>query len=430
MNFTEIKTNRVTSAMVALHAGVSQPTVSRVINNLSVNPETVARVQAAMQELGYVPRQHLSGKVSDVDQSASMSNIFSDDARSWHSSSTLVAERAGVSVSTVSRVVNNRSVDPITAAHVRQVMQELGYAPRPFASRPGPRRTELKGLRTGTIAFLARGHDLEQLSRLPIVVNVIHGIESALAERGLAMVQSALDTDGQRLPAIVAKRQVDGLIVWPNLNGVSDASIEALRPYPLVYLMSMQEDRLPGDRVKTNNRSIGALAARHLIANGHRRIVYVTSPGMVGFLRERWDAFARVAEENGVSAMQCIVGEENTDLNMTDSRLEKLDALMERGVRQLLNYKPRPTGLFITCDGLTSQVYRPLKRLGVEIGTDMEIISCNREFPILEALDPRPKSINIGAKEVGRKAVERLIWRIQNPMDNTYVTVEVEPRLS
>ncbi|HBF34513.1 TPA: hypothetical protein DDW35_08105 [Candidatus Sumerlaeota bacterium] len=110
---------------------------------------------------------------------------------------------------------------------------------------------------------------------------------------------------------------------------------------------------------------------------------------------------------------------------------EEFEARLTTGLQRILSGAPIPTGLFVTSDALTVHVYRCLKNLGVEIGKDIEIISCNYEVPILNCLYPRPKSIDLRTEEIGRKAVERLLWRMKSPaLEGSYFSVEVEPRLS
>jgi LacI family transcriptional regulator len=74
-------------------------------------------------------------------------------------------------------------------------------------------------------------------------------------------------------------------------------------------------------------------------------------------------------------------------------------------------------------------VYPLLKRLGVKIGTDVKVVSCNNERSILAGLDPMPASIDLCPEDIGRRAVEQLRWRITNPNDSSKIIIEVEPQL-
>jgi DNA-binding LacI/PurR family transcriptional regulator len=74
--------------------------------------------------------------------------------------------------------------------------------------------------------------------------------------------------------------------------------------------------------------------------------------------------------------------------------------------------------------------YPLLRRLGIKIGTDIQVVSCNNERSILAGLDPMPASIDLRPEEIGRKAVEQLRWRLVHPQDKSKVMVEIEPVLN
>jgi transcriptional regulator with XRE-family HTH domain len=187
-----------------------------------------------------------------------------------------IAKLAGVSHTTVSRVMNNEgNVSADTAKKIRAIMKEVGYVPKPPSLRRGPRRHQEVNFKSGNVAFLASSESLRVLSHSPVMLDVLHGIEETLAGHGMSMVQGAISSPRQ-LPPIVSRGEVDGIIIWPNLDGVPDEMIEALRRYKVVYVMTAVEERLPGDRIKNNNRQIGRIAARYLLDRGHRKLGYIT----------------------------------------------------------------------------------------------------------------------------------------------------------
>src|SRR5258708_3300439 len=98
-----------------------------------------------------------------------------------------VASLAGVSKSTVSRVINQLpGVAPAATEAVRKAMEELGY--RPNVRRPGRKPKERQGIRTGNVALLTMGESPAQLYRMPVFPAMLHGIERALAENGLNLM--------------------------------------------------------------------------------------------------------------------------------------------------------------------------------------------------------------------------------------------------
>lgn len=339
-----------------------------------------------------------------------------------------IAKLAGVSHTTVSRVINNEAnVSPETAMKIRAIIKQIGYVPKPPSMRRGPRRIRDIEFRTGNVAFLTSADSLRVLSSSPVMLDVLHGVEEALAAHGMSMVQGAISA-GRHLPPIVARGEVDGVIVWPNLDGVSSETIEILRKYKVVYVMTAFEERLAGDRVKNNNWQIGQLAAKYLLSRGHKRVGYIT-PTTLHLQRnmcERWQAFSQLVQESGEETCQVIIEQSPTDLLEIDSDREKL---IQRSLQQLFESNQFPTGVFVTCDSLTAKIYPILKSMGIRIGEDLEIISCDNQTSLLAGLEPRPVSIDIQAELIGKTAVEQLRWRILHPEDDSQRTIEVQPKL-
>lgn len=340
-----------------------------------------------------------------------------------------IAKIAGVSHTTVSRVINNEAnVSPETAIKIRAVMKQVGYVPKPPSQRRGPRRICDIEFRTGNVAFLASSDSLRVLSSSPVMLDVVRGIEEALAVHGMSMVQGAI-SGGRNLPPIVARGGVDGVIVWPNLDGVSSETIEILRKYKVVYVMTAFEERLAGDRIKNNNRQIGRMAAKYLLSRGHDRIGYIT-PTALDLQRnmcERWLSFSQLIEECGAQAFRMVVEQSPTDL--LEIGVDR-EALIEKSLREFFNSDKVPTGVFVTCDSLTAKIYPILKSMGIRIGTDLEILSCDKQVSLLTGLEPRPVSIDIQAVLIGKTAVEQLRWRILHPEDDSQRTIEIQPRLT
>ncbi|TWU36470.1 HTH-type transcriptional repressor PurR [Novipirellula aureliae] len=338
-----------------------------------------------------------------------------------------VAELAGVSHTTVSRVINSEgSVRSETADRIRAIMEDIGYVPKPPSRRRGPRRLNDTSFKTGNIAFLTSSESLKVLTRSPIMANVLQGIEEALASHGMSMVHGAVGSK-RPLPPIVAKGGVDGVIVWPHLDAVSPEAMEVLRRYKVVYVMSGISERLTADRVRVNHGKVGRLAVSYLASKGCKTLAYVTPSSLISRVNlcDRWAAFSSLAEEQGLSARQCEIEQSQLDLLEID---RDRDLLIQKTLKAFLAQGQRPTGMFVTCDALTAKLYPILKSLGIQIGRDLEILSCNNETSLLAGLEPRPISIDIQPEEIGRKAVAQLRWRIQHPEEESQVTIEVPPK--
>lgn len=338
-----------------------------------------------------------------------------------------IAKLAGVSHTTVARVVNSSGgVCAETAERVRAIMDEIGYIPKPKSLRRGPKRSFLNGFKTGNVAFLTSAEGFHILGYSPLMMNVIRGIEDTLASYGMSMVQGTINANRQ-LPPIVSRGEVDGVIIWPDLGDVSDETIGVLKNYQCVYLMTGREDRIPGDRVLTNNGKIGVLAAKYLISKGCKNLLQIdlddihkTKSAWI----ERWYGFEAYSRE--VNAKRLVF---NVRLNeILDLKIENKDEAKRSLQSVIQGYGV--TGIFCVSDSLAAVIYPLLRKMGIEIGRDVELISCNNERSILAGLDPLPVSIDICPEEIGRRAVEQLRWRVVNPYDTCRHIIEVEPMLN
>ena len=97
-------------------------------------------------------------------------------------------------------------------------------------------------------------------------------------------------------------------------------------------------------------------------------------------------------------------------------------------LRDLLLTEPRPTGLFVPADIITMRVHTAIKSLGIDLDTDLELVSANHDLPILETLLPQPISVDIHTKAIGATAVSLLLQRIASP-DHPRKTIILEPAL-
>jgi LacI family transcriptional regulator len=314
-----------------------------------------------------------------------------------------VAERAGVSPATVSLVINNKSsVAPATAEAVRAIIEEIGYEPPPLERRQGRRAVREAAQRVGVVAMMP-GNWLSS----PVYGDVLHGLETtARAVDASILLHHVPDPEQSQLEILAGK--VDGLILFG--GHPQQAQLGKLGALACVHVMGTPDEDAWCDHVTYKNSSIGYLAARYLLEKGHRKTACLALSDS-GFLADRQRTFA-LAMERGEGAAQVLNGDGLVIPSANGQVLDgkRLSKLMD----QLLASRPRPTGLFVTADIAVPPVYLQLLQRGLRPGKDIEVVSCNNERSLLNGLDPRPAVVDIHAEEVGRRAVERLLWRMQN----------------
>ena len=331
---------------------------------------------------------------------------------------TRVAKLAGVSSSTVSRVINNHPrVAPETAESVRKAMQKLNYTPSD--RRPGPKPSLRTRTGAANIAFLVLGTARNRAT--PAFEGLVHGVSLATNQHDLNLIFSH-SPDADQLPQRIMSDRIDGVLLHGALPGKEVR--ERLRKLPAVWLMGNRRRPEWGDQVMPDGYEVGELAARHLLARGHERLAFLNLDAGHWALRLYGHAFCTTATDAGASA-QCIEqARELVSGYWQDYSMDATEAL----VKQYLALSPRPTGLFVADDMQVAMIQPALQRYGVEIGPGRcEVVACNNEKPYLVGLHPKPTEIDIRAESIGRRGVEQLIWRLEHPKVVERIVTTIEP---
>jgi LacI family transcriptional regulator len=330
-----------------------------------------------------------------------------------------VAQHAGVSTATVSRVLNEfPGVRKETAQQVWDAVQALQYDPQQVrrGPRPGMRRrpSVLARPRTGTIALMTVGHGRQHM-QLPVMNAVVQAISRAAKEENVRLLLDEMPGVDEISP-IVTHKEVDGVIVML----ASDAPLSVLAKLneyvPVVWVMSGDAGPLPIDHVAPDNVAIGYLAYQHLRGRGCKDIAYLTRYPGYRFMRHRAQAMASAAYEDGHNLRMFLVTDDQRLIETYGHNVVARPNLPEL-IDVLATAQPRPDGLFIAADAITVQVYPLLAQRGIEVERDLIILSCDNEDVRLSGLQPRPASIELGTEEIGRRAVRRLLLRQEDPTE-------------
>lgn len=340
----------------------------------------------------------------------------------------IIARRAGVSIATVSRVLNNSPrVNPHTARLVREAAQQINYDPTKV--RRGPRlggraASERKTLTLGVIA-IGRRQSESWLSRSPLYNAVIASITRAAGESGARVVMDEViepDTTCETL----RQRTLDGAIVFVRhgsdpalLAGVSAA-------VPVVRVMGEHSTYPEIDLIRPDNSAIGQRAFRYLHEQGCRRLGYVMSWPEMELAVSRGLGFSLAATAAGIPA-RIFMARAQTRHWPAGCPVTSFETLDEVG-DIIAADEPRIDGLFLSGDSEAIGMYPVLERRDIVPGRDIKIIACNNDENGLAMLNPRPATFDIGTEQLGSLAVSRLIHRIAHPHEPP-LRILVTPRL-
>jgi LacI family transcriptional regulator len=301
-----------------------------------------------------------------------------------------VARLAGVSVKTVSRVVNAESgVSPALAVRVQQVIDELGF--RPHAGARTLRRSDG---RTAAIALL-----LEDVAN-PFSAAVQRAVEDEAVPRGVMVFSASVDEDPVRERALAREfgaRQVDGLLLAPAGDDQSYLAGELPSGTPVVCV-DREARNLAADSVISTNALGTAEGVRHLAAAGHRRIAFLGDRSTILTARQRYAGYC-----DALHALDMAV---DPALVLHDLR-HPADA--DGAVTTLLARPDPPTALLTAQNLITVGAVRALRRLGVEravalVGFD--------DFLLADLLSPAITVVAQDPVAIGRIAAGLLFARI------------------
>ncbi|WP_182868105.1 LacI family DNA-binding transcriptional regulator [Stieleria mannarensis] len=336
-----------------------------------------------------------------------------------------VAKAADVSIGTVSRVLSGEpNVADETARRVMEAVNKLGY------SRLRKRKLSPEGrqLSRKNIAMLLLGMDRSLVS-LPSVACGIHGAESALSAAGANVLLADLPRVDE-IPKSFASQNIHGLLAKGALQGkliesAAEQLIERLRRIPTVWFLGRPQGADWGDTVESNDTEVGRLAADYLIGMGHKQIAILDPKPDHVTLGQRCASFTWHATNQGARVENVFGASSDWTLPLqTVNEIERVDKL----VAKVLRLRSKPTAVFCPADCISAMVYHACARRGLQIGKDISLISCNNELPLLTGLYPEVTTIDICAEQIGRQAVEQLIWRLDHP-DSPMVSVSAQPRL-
>jgi LacI family transcriptional regulator len=262
-----------------------------------------------------------------------------------------VADAAGVSVPTVSKVINGRAdVAPATRAKVERLLHEQGYR------RRAPARERRAGLLD--VVF----NELES----PWAIEIIRGVEEVARDHELGVVLSAQEGPGalgRSWVDAVASRRTGGLILVVSELSEEQAARLRARSIPFVVVDPAGEPAPGVPSVGATNWNGGLTATRHLLELGHRRVGMIGGPPKVLCSRAREDGYRTALTTAGLPVDPQLI-------RHGDFHVERA---YQEG-RALLSLPDRPTAIFAGSDLQAFGLYEAARVLGLRVPDDLSVI--------------------------------------------------------
>ncbi|WP_217544303.1 LacI family DNA-binding transcriptional regulator [Streptomyces sp. GbtcB6] len=306
-----------------------------------------------------------------------------------------VARSAGVSVATVSHVLNEtRPVLPHTRQAVLDAIEELGYTPNTLARSLVTSRTRSIGLAVSAISN-------------PYFTEILQGVEAAVLEHGYSLLIADPHDDPEherKVVQLLHERRVDGLIVAPSTDPRALLGYLGRHAVPTVLLDRVIDGRAdtapPFDQVCAENTEPMARLVTHLAGLGHRRIGLVAGLPGLSTTGERITGYRQGLATAGLPL-------DDTLIVPGDSA----SAGAEQATAALLSHAAPPTALVTANNAMTIGALRALRTRGLSVPDDIALC-CFDDFAWADLFSPRLTAIAQPSRELGAEAVRVLLERL------------------
>jgi len=318
----------------------------------------------------------------------------------------LVAERAGVSIASVSRVLNGLPASEQISAKVKAAAQELGYVADATARSLKVGRTEQIALAVADVGN-------------PVYVAMMNEISRVVTDAGYRLVTSSTGNDAEDQIALLSslnRGYADGMILSP--LRVTEPLIAELRAsrLPIVVIGSLPEG-VELDSVRADSVAGMGLAIKHLAKQGRQRIAFVNGPVDTVPGAARLRGYVTAMDKRGLPMHGDL--QVNADDFTFAAGLAAAEALLDQSA---------PDAIVCANDLLAVATMKVLARRGLSVPGDVALIGMD-DTEIAELVTPSITSVNLGSVKRAREAAKLLIRRLADP-DAPVKQVVIAPKLT
>jgi DNA-binding LacI/PurR family transcriptional regulator len=305
-----------------------------------------------------------------------------------------VAREAGVSITTVSNVLNDRtaSMSKATLQRVLQVMQDLSYRPNPLARGLVTRRTATIGVVLAEI-------------ETSLFLRALNQIEPIARKAGYSVLMSNANDPAKEYEVLqlLIEKRVDGLIFLSVSELVKDDHVPELERLHIPTVLVNRAKTYPNlDQINWDDTAGVTQAVEHLIRLGHRRIAHLCGPKRRRSGQNRLQGYKAALEKHGIPYRSEYV----CPGDYTDT-----ETLWQRSTLRLLQLSPQPTAVVASDDTVAASAIKTLQRAGLDVPRDIAVVGVDdQRFGTY--LNPALTTVRLPVLEAGRRAVKMVLERI------------------
>lgn len=308
-----------------------------------------------------------------------------------------IARKLNISPATVSRGLQDHpGISKKTKKRIFDAVDELGYRSNHFARN-------LRQKKTRTIGVLV--HELNS----NFITSVLAGIEKVTTEAGYDIIITHSSESSIKEAANAQNlfnKRVDGLIASLSFD---TTDLDHFKPFiekgvPVIFFDRVEQDG-SNTVVIIDNARCGYIATKHLIDQGCRRIVHVTSSLKRNVYSQRFKGYKDALFDNGIKYDESLL--------IVNDLSEQAG---ENAAKQILKMKTLPDGIFLTNDFVAAVCMRTLKEQGIRIPEDIAIVGFNNDA-IGKLIEPALTTINYPGIDMGEIAARNLINHLKGVSD-------------
>lgn len=310
-----------------------------------------------------------------------------------------VANRAGVSIATVSKVLNNKMyVSPATREKVLRIVKELNYSPNVSAASLAKRAT--KNILYADSFY--KGLPFQN----PHMFDIICGAEHELSRRGYHLTLLNLSDHGKEIEQIledaIVSRSADGMIINGSFITPSIERLLLQHDFPQICIGQPEFDSIIS-WMDTNNALSANIAVEKLLESGCRRIAYMGGQKEDKIFLDRLRGFHLAAQKNNLDIPEGYIIYNEPDI----------DAICSSALG-LLELPERPDGIICTNSLMTVGTMQAIAQKGIRMPEELSLIAFD-DYPYTPLLSPKPTVIEIDLFSLGVHAAAQLLRKIKDP---------------
>lgn len=311
-----------------------------------------------------------------------------------------VARAAGVSPSTVSRVLNkNAPISEATRNRIYEAMETLKYVPNDIA------RSFASGS-AKAIAIVINVADVQAYSN-SFFNNTVFGIETAAHKNDYNLIVTGANDEHAGMSSIeklIMSKKIDGLVLPVSMLEPSMLRLITDNAFPCVILGRLRTDSSNISWVDIANAQAGAAAAEHLLGRGYHKIAFLSNGESELFNQDRLEGYCAALRSVGIEPK-------------VDHIIHTVSSLAngKRCIERLLGMADdAPDAVICSDDKLALAALRTAKQVGLRVPEDFGVL-CFDNTEVTELAEPGITAVDVDTFELGRLAAENLLHLIEKP---------------